>query len=176
MRATVNIGKGYYLFLTKNYDRDIDILHTLNNEFEASMDRSIEPGIFKVLDQFANSKGQIKALSMLGSRLYIDTVEVDEYVPGGDTTERNHCIDSVMEQTDHAFGFNWPYFSYVTKENDIFILNSFNKQFIQRYKVSENVTYISHTFLSDTHDFYCICETKDEMFEVYNIDLDSADP
>lgn len=50
MRATVNIGKGYYLFLTKNYDRDIDILHTLNYEFEASMDRSIEPGIFKVLD------------------------------------------------------------------------------------------------------------------------------
>lgn len=72
---------------------------------------------------------------MLGSRLYIDTIEVDEYVPGGDTTERNHCIGSVMEQADHAFGFNWPYFSYVTKENDIFILNAFNKQFIQRYKV-----------------------------------------
>jgi hypothetical protein len=35
---------------------------------------------------------QIKALSMLGSRLYVDTIELDEHVPGGETTERNHCI------------------------------------------------------------------------------------
>lgn len=56
MRGTVNVGKGYYLFLTKNYDRDIDIMHTENNEYEASMDRSIEPGIFKVLDLLVNDK------------------------------------------------------------------------------------------------------------------------
>lgn len=67
---------------------------------------------------------------MLGSRLYIDTIELDEYVDGGEKTDRNHCIQSVMEQADHGFGFNWPYFSYVTKENDIFILNAFNKMFI----------------------------------------------
>ena len=33
----------------------------------------------------------------------------------------------------------------------------------------------THTFLSDTHDFYCICETKDG-YEIYNIDLDSPEP
>lgn len=110
---------------------------------------------------------------MLGSRLYIDTIKLDE---GGEATERNHAIATVMEQADHAFGFNWPYFSYVTKDNHIYILNAFNKQFIQRYEVPDNVTFISHTFLSDTHDFYCVCETKDEMFEIYNIDLDSSDP
>ena len=42
--------------------------------------------------------------------------------------------------------------------------------------VPEDITYISHTFLSDTHDFYCICETRDKLFKVYNINLDSDYP
>jgi hypothetical protein len=30
--------------------------------------------------------------------------------------------------------------------------------------------------VSDTHDFYCICETDDEQFKVYNINMDSEFP
>lgn len=54
VRAAINVNKGYYLILTKNYDRDIDILHTENHEYQASVDRSIEPGIFKVFDIIVN--------------------------------------------------------------------------------------------------------------------------
>ena len=50
VRGVINVKEGYYLFLTKNYDRDIDIMHTINNQYKASTDRFIEPGIFKVLD------------------------------------------------------------------------------------------------------------------------------
>jgi hypothetical protein len=33
VRGSINVGKGYYLLLTKGYDRDIDILHTLNDNY-----------------------------------------------------------------------------------------------------------------------------------------------
>ena len=65
-------------------------------------------------------------LTMLGNRLYLDTIELDEV----GTPDRNHAIETIVEQADHALGFNWPYFSYVTKLNEIFILNAFNKSFI----------------------------------------------
>ena len=64
----------------------------------------------------------------------------------------------------------------MSKQNEVYILNAFNKFFIQRYELPKHVTHVSHTFLSDTHDFYCICETEEEYFEFYNIDLDSEDP
>jgi hypothetical protein len=32
------------------------------------------------------------------------------------------------------------------------------------------------TILTDTHDLYAICEIKNGMYEVYNIDLDKDDP
>lgn len=42
--------------------------------------------------------------------MYLDTIELDE----GDKIERNHAIETIVEQADHAFGFNWPYFCYVS--------------------------------------------------------------
>lgn len=35
---------------------------------------------------------------------------------------------------------------------------------------------ITHTFLTDTHDFYVTVETKEKNFEVFTLDLDSSDP
>jgi hypothetical protein len=125
-----------------------------------------------MFDILVNKKNQIKSLTLLDSKIYLDTIELDN----GSTTDRNHAISTITEEADHGFGFNWPYFSFVTKDNFIFILNAFNKSFIQRYEMPSHIKYISHTFLSDTHDFYCICETNNQMFEFYNIDLDSPDP
>lgn len=74
-----------------------------------------------------------------------------------------------------AYGFNWPYFSYATKFNYVFILNAFNSNFIQRYQLPKHTICCHQTFLTDTHDFYCLCETE-EGYELYNIDLDSLEP
>lgn len=35
---------------------------------------------------------------------------------------------------------------------------------------------MTHTFLTDTHDFYCCCETNDDNYAIYTIDLDSDEP
>jgi len=82
------------------------------------------------------------------------------------------CIDKYYL----AYAFNWPYFSYASKFNYILILNSFNPSFIQRYELPSHVAIVSHSFLTDTHDYYCIVETKHETHELYHIDLDSSDP
>jgi hypothetical protein len=52
-------------------------MYTENNDYKASVDRFIEPGIFRVMDILVNSKGEIKCFSKLGSRLYIDTTMLD---------------------------------------------------------------------------------------------------
>lgn len=126
VRESINVNNGYYLMLTKDYDRDIDILHTENHQYEASLKRSIEPGIFRVFDTLVNKRNEIKTLTRLGNRIYLDTIELDD----GIITERNHAVDTIVEAADHAAGFNWPYYSFVTKDNFIFILNAFNKSFI----------------------------------------------
>lgn len=74
-----------------------------------------------------------------------------------------------------AYAFNWPYFSYATKMNYVFILNSFNKDFIQRYELPPHTIRCSSGFLTDTHDYFCIIETI-VGYELYNIDLDSVEP
>ena len=74
-----------------------------------------------------------------------------------------------------AYSFNWPYFSYATKMNFVFILNAFNPNFIQRYQFPNHIVRIMKTFLTDTHDLFIIVETE-EGLEMYNIDLDSPEP
>lgn len=40
----------------------------------------------------------------------------------------------------------------------------------------KQVSVITHTYISDTSDVYILCETTDDHFEAYHIDLDSPDP
>ena len=40
----------------------------------------------------------------------------------------------------------------------------------------KNVSKISETFLTDTHDLYVVCETIEDFFEIYHVDLDEGDP
>ena len=45
LRHVIDNGKSFYLVTSKDYDRDIDILSSNEREFNASIIRSIEPGI-----------------------------------------------------------------------------------------------------------------------------------
>ena len=45
-----NDDQDFYLFTTKDYDRDIDILNTNNYDFNASIPRSSTPGTLIVHD------------------------------------------------------------------------------------------------------------------------------
>ena len=46
----INDDKDFYLITTKDYDRDIDILNSNDDDFHASITRSTTPGVFKVFD------------------------------------------------------------------------------------------------------------------------------
>lgn len=45
VRHVLYLDNSFYFLCTKNYDRDIDILNTRLVDFNASIKRSIEPGI-----------------------------------------------------------------------------------------------------------------------------------
>ena len=135
LRYVVSHNNQFYLVTSKDYDRDIDILSSSNRDFNASILRSIEPGILKVFDSIIDTnvespQGQLKTLVQLGDYLYIDTIDIAKCF---DSDPLEAVIDSVVEKHYHAQGFNWPYFSYGTKDNYVFILNAFNPSFIQRY-------------------------------------------
>lgn len=48
MRKAVNRDDQFFLITSKEYDRDIDILHSSEEEFNASIARNIEPGLLKI--------------------------------------------------------------------------------------------------------------------------------
>lgn len=50
IRGAINDKNEFYLVTCKDYDRDIDILHSNNFEFNASIHRKIEPGSLTVFD------------------------------------------------------------------------------------------------------------------------------
>ena len=50
LRNVINHDKAFYLVTSKDYDRDIDILHSEEKSFNASFKRSIEPGGVFVYD------------------------------------------------------------------------------------------------------------------------------
>ena len=116
-----------------------------------------------------------------GDYLFLDTIQIQrhgtEEVIDKNKAHLSTCIDKVYM----AYGFNWPYFSYASQQDQkrpifIFILNAFNPNFIQRYQLPSQVVRCMKTILTDTHDLYAICEIKNGMYEVYNIDLDKDDP
>lgn len=126
-----NDDQDFYLFTTKDYDRDIDILNTNNDDFNASIPRSSTPGTLKVHDSIIvkeNGKKLLKYLICLDDKLYLDTIDLERGLDKDD--EMEGFAGSCVQQYYSAFGFNWPYFSYATRRNFIIILNAFNPNFV----------------------------------------------
>jgi hypothetical protein len=61
LRNVINHGDDFYLVASKDYDRDVDILHSKDKLFNASLKRSIEPNSIIVYDSITvsseNKKG-----------------------------------------------------------------------------------------------------------------------
>mmetsp|Transcript_7702 Transcript_7702/g.11942 ORF Transcript_7702/g.11942 Transcript_7702/m.11942 type:complete len:306 (-) Transcript_7702:3039-3956(-) len=103
----------------------------------------------------------------------MDIIDID----AGKRGEEEDCHVAVtVERNYYSYSFNWPYFSYATKNKTVFIFNAFNPTFIQRYVLPQNVVKVVASFLTDTHDYFCLVETIDDHFEVLHIDLDSLAP
>ena len=50
LRSIMCYDSEFYLVTSKDYDRDIDILHTQSQDFNASIVRAIEPGLLEICD------------------------------------------------------------------------------------------------------------------------------
>jgi len=93
----------------------------------------------------------MKTLMKIGDYLYLDALDIslceddeccdhshdDHDESGEDSCEHSETfhIESCVERQYSAYGFNWPYFSYGTKNCKVFVYNAFNPSFIQRYEL-----------------------------------------
>ena len=147
LRNVINHGKDFYLVTSKDYDRDIDILHSEEKNFNASFTRSIEPGGVFVYDSIvsgcegghhkdkkkADNMGSMKTLMKIGDYLYLDEIDISKSYKGeceDDAKEEDEHVQMTVDKHYSAYGFNWPYFSYGTKNHKVFVLNAFNPSFI----------------------------------------------
>ena len=83
MRNVINFGGSFFLVTSKDYDRDIDILHSEDQNFNASFDRFTEPGLLKVFDSMVIEndgiqKNIMKILMKVGDFLYLDSLYIDD--------------------------------------------------------------------------------------------------
>lgn len=83
MRFVINHNNSFYFTTSKEYDRDIDILNSADINFNASIERSLEPGQIKVFDadiqtcHVRSNEGHLRVLMNQGEFLYLDTIEID---------------------------------------------------------------------------------------------------
>ena len=85
------------------------------------------------MDDEEKVEGKMMILMNQGDYLFLDTIDLNSCMKESkrDSAHISTCTDKMYM----AYAFNWPYFSYATKYNYTFILNSFNKDFIQRYEL-----------------------------------------
>jgi len=134
LRNVINHGDDFYLVTSKDYDRDVDILHSSDKKFNASFKRPIEPNSIKVYDSIIvdtepnnDKSGLMKTIMKIGESIYVDTVDIALGFRGKE--EENEHIKCSIDKYYMAYGFNWPYFSYGTKLNVVVVLNAFNPTF-----------------------------------------------
>lgn len=206
LRKAVSCSHGFYLITSKDYDRDIDILNSYNQDFNVSVKRSIEPGLLiafdAVMDECCEDHRQdqgndgdlegkpdkdkisepkkktstLRTLIKIGDYLYQDTYNLELATMSAEDCAEHKCVETTIQKFYGGYGFNWPYFSYATQNKKVLILNCFNPNFVQRYQLPGRTSNIQQTHLTDTNDFFAIVETDEGYFEIYHIDLDADDP
>ena len=78
----------------------------------------------------------MKTLMKIGDYLYLDSLDID-ITNESDDDEVSHedhsesfLVDCSVYKHYCGYGFNWPYFSYGSKNCDVFVYNAFNPTFI----------------------------------------------
>ena len=84
----VNYGEDFYLVTSKDYDRDVDILHSKDKSFNASLKRSIEPNSIIIYDSItvageeSSKAGYLKTIMKIGEFLFIDVIDIQKGYKG----------------------------------------------------------------------------------------------
>ena len=78
--------KSFYIACSKDYDRDIDILHSTNQDFNSSVKKFLEPGLFKVYDMKITGdkdKQMINILCRVGDYMNFEIIDVQKAIEVG---------------------------------------------------------------------------------------------
>ena len=89
VRSIVSLDDDFLFTASKEYDRDIDILHTTNQNFDASLKRFIQPGDLRIYDSIITKKddhkyGILKIVMKVGQEIFVDEVDIDIGFQGDD--------------------------------------------------------------------------------------------
>lgn len=69
----------------------------------------------------------------IGDYLYLDTLDISKCFTDqseNSSDQEDPHVDSCVDKHYCGYGFNWPYFSFGSKFNFLFIMNAFNPTFI----------------------------------------------
>lgn len=129
----------------KDYDRKVGIFSTMRENFGAEINSNVEPGNFMVHDMMMQDH-LLKVITQQGNHVFIETIDTNKANQG----QQDYAVLQVVEEKHyHSPSFSWPYFSYATKNNKVFIYNAFNHRYVQRYELPNHVTVIADTFVTD---------------------------
>ena len=143
MKKIINHGDDFFIAATKDYDRDVDILHTRDQKFNASLKRSIQPGSIRIYDSIIvnevgdNKKtGLLKTVMKVGINIMVDVIDI---AIGFDETDEDELMETSIGTQWTAQAFNWPFYAIGTKDKEIIISTAFNPNYVQRYILPDRI-------------------------------------
>ena len=84
LRIAVPDEEGFFIACSKDYDRDIDILHSNFEEFSSSVDKALEPDLFQAYDmaivehkEKGKTKKLLEILCRVGDYLSLEIIDVE---------------------------------------------------------------------------------------------------
>lgn len=77
---------------------------------------------------------------MVGDWLYLDIVNIDTSEHTASIVDRPFC----------AYNFNWPYFTFGSKDNHLFVINVFSLNEVQRFQMPKSCSRITCTQITDS--------------------------
>lgn len=145
LHGAVSDGDNFLLVACKDYDRKIGVFSTVDSNFGVKIKANVEPGNFLVHDMMKEDN-HLRILTQEGNHVFIETIDTALANEG----RPEHSVLQVVEEKHyHAPSFSWPYLSYATKHNKVFIHNAFNQNHIQRYELPNHISIIADTFVTD---------------------------
>ena len=108
--------------------------------------------------------------------------QIDKAVFNKDKGEEKIVYSQYSFSEMTAFSINWPYVTFAGLNNNLDIINAFQRKMIHRIEIapphaqeSGNSTkaYIEQTFITDTKDLFILIYDKNHYL-VYTIDLDKT--
>lgn len=107
VRRIVNYNNSFFLITSKDYDRDIDIIHAEYKSCNMHYIRFIEPGLLDVFDSVILKSSDrvgsvLQTLTKIGDCVYLDSLEInEEKLFQGPGSKRHSTVIELTQELIH---------------------------------------------------------------------------